>query len=84
MGKEEKSMKVVMPRGREKETLDAKFDVMPYGGCACSWDAEKPGWLTTDYARKNGGSGYPCQCQCSGDARNHASNFSLGSNSSEW
>lgn len=45
---------------------------------------EKPGWLTTDYARKNGGSGYPCQCQCSGDARNHASNFSLGSNSSEW
>ena len=84
MGKEEKSMKVVMPRGREKETLDAKFDVMPYGGCACSWAAEKPGWLTTDYARKNGGSGYPCQCQCSGDARNHASNFSLGSNSSEW
>ncbi len=77
-------MKVVMPRGREKETLDAKFDVMPYGGCACSWDPEKPGWLTTDYARKNGGSGYPCQCQCSGDARNHASNFSLGSNSSEW
>lgn len=38
MGKEEKSMKVVMPRGRENETLDAKFDVTPYGGCAYSFD----------------------------------------------
>ena len=28
-------MKVVMPRGRENETLDAKFDVMPYAGCDC-------------------------------------------------
>ncbi len=77
-------MKVVMPRGRENETLDAKFDVTPYGGCACSYDNVKEEWLTTNYARKNGGSGYSCQCQCSGDSRNHAANFTLGNNSSEW
>ena len=50
-------MKVVMPRGRENETLNAKFDVMPYGGCACSYDNVKEERLTTNYARKNGGSG---------------------------
>ena len=27
-----------MPRGREKEILAAKFDVMSYGNCACSCD----------------------------------------------
>lgn len=76
-------MKVVMPRGRENETLDAKFDVMPYGGCACSFDGELDAWLTAA-ARNKGGPGKPCQCQCSNGSTNYAANFSLGNNSSEW
>lgn len=76
-------MKVVMPRGRENETLDAKFDVMPYGGCACSWDEGIEDWLTIT-ARSKGGPGMPCQCQCSKGAANNAANFSIGNNSSEW
>ena len=76
-------MKVVMPRGRENETLDAKFDVTPYGGCACSFDGAPDEWLTAS-VRFDGGPGKPCQCQCSNGSTNYAANFSLGNNSSEW
>ena len=51
-------MKVVMPRGRENETLDAKFDVTPYGGCACSFDGALDKWLTAS-VRYDGGPGKP-------------------------
>lgn len=76
-------MKVVMPRGREKETLDAKFDVMPYGGCACSFgDGE---WLTEKTGtRQNGGPGMSCQCYCSYGTTNKVANDQLGRDSSEW
>ena len=77
-------MKVVMPRGREKETLDAKFDVTPYAGCACSWDAGSEVWLTVSVRSKDPNPGKPCQCQCSNGSTNYAANFSLGNNSSEW
>jgi hypothetical protein len=76
-------MKVVMPRGRENETLDAKFDVTPYGGCACSFDEVLDRWMTAA-ARNKGGSGKPCQCSCSYGTANRSANFSLGNNSSEW
>jgi len=79
--KEEKSMKVVMPRGRENETLDVKFDVMPYGGCACSKVDDE--WLTVS-ARFQGGPGKPCQCQCAFGTVNKSQNFTLGNNGSEW
>lgn len=76
-------MKVVMPRGRENETLDAKFDVTPYGGCACSFDEVLDRRMTAA-ARNKGGPGKPCQCSCSYGTANRSANFSLGNNSSEW
>lgn len=52
-------MKVVMPLGREKVTSDANFDVMPYGGCACSYDNESEEWLTAVARYRDDPS--PCQ-----------------------
>ena len=75
-------MKVVMPLGREKVTSDANFDVMPYGGCACSYDNESEEWLTAVARYRDDPS--TCQCQCSYGTTNKSANLSLGSNSSEW
>ena len=75
-------MKVVMPRGRENETLDAKFDVMPYAGCACSYDKVKEEWATQP-ARERGGSGSSCQCDCLYGTVNKVANDQVGRDSSE-